>query len=87
VLSGSTYSIFQKLQNETKGVSVAFDHPYIQSFLCCIGEMLAFVVYFIKKRYYKNRERESNDSTNLLVKKLKNQDHLQSIDETVTTGE
>ena len=49
--------------------------------------MLAFVVYFIKKRYYKNRERESNDSTNLLVKKLKNQDHLQSIDETVTTGE
>lgn len=84
VLTGSAYSIMQKIQNDTKGVKTAFDHPYIQSFLCCIGEMLAFIIYAVKKRYEKKED--SNDAaTAKLMKAGKNKDHLQSIDETLNT--
>lgn len=49
VVTGATYSIVQKWQNETKGYkNENFDHPYFQSFVVTFGEMLSFVVYFIK---------------------------------------
>lgn len=56
VASGSAYSILQKLQNKTQGAKGTFDHPYFQSFLTTIGEMMAFIVYYFKKRHEsKNR--------------------------------
>jgi len=62
ILTGSGYSTLQKIQNESpgarfneKGQNVGFDHPYWQSALASLGEALAFVLYFLKKRFMKEK--------------------------------
>ncbi|TNV78785.1 hypothetical protein FGO68_gene844 [Halteria grandinella] len=79
LLTGSTYSIMQKIQNETKGKTTTFDHPFIQSFLCCIGEMMAFIVLAVKNRVEKKKNVQKD--TVLLHN---GKDQIQSFDESAT---
>lgn len=83
VLSGSTYSIMQKIQNQTKGKEVAFDHPFIQSFLTTMGEMMAFIVLAVKNML-ERRKKANKDEGSPLLKAGRGKDHLQSIDESGT---
>ena len=54
LITASTYSLAQKWQNETvandKGDK--FDHPFFQTMIQCIGNMCAFLMYFVKRRFF-----------------------------------
>jgi hypothetical protein len=50
-------AVLYKIQNLVHGKDMRmWKHPYWQSALTTIGEMLPFIVYFIKQRYFKLEE-------------------------------
>jgi hypothetical protein len=80
LITASAYSLAQKWQNETVANAQGdkFDHPFFQTMIQCIGNMGAFLLYFVKRRFFTDNTDEALEKEQS-IKKMK--DNLQTVDE------